>query len=337
MGYNFLDFRFLRVGHVPGDSSMSKDPLEALCNKAQQMLKQGQYQEARQIYQQALGYRSDSPEIHYGIATACFLVGDLHSAVYHFKEVIRIDPVRTGAYINLGAVYNRLEQYDDALATLRRGIQLDANRSEGYYNLGLVYKQLGQLDMAVNAYREAFRLNPRMYDAHFNLGNIFMEKGNLKQAIVHYSYALDIRPNWEKGRRALEAAQVAQNEQISLEKGEAEKAERASEVLRARAIPLDPNRSIDPEEHGKYLRELHRLVTETDSGSQEMLDFVQKEVEGVIRDLSICILTPNSPGHNLKDQIDRFDSVLTQLKHLQSELQKRIHQVQHISEEAMRH
>ena len=73
---------------------MSIDPLEALCKKAQQALAHGQYQEARQLYQQALGYRSDSPEIHYGMATACFLVADFHSAVYHFKEVIRIDPVR---------------------------------------------------------------------------------------------------------------------------------------------------------------------------------------------------------------------------------------------------
>lgn len=315
---------------------MSKDPLDVLCKKAQKALAQGQYQEARQIYQQALGYRSDSPEIHYGIATACFLVADFHSAVYHFKEVIRIDPLRTGAYINLGAVYNRLGQFDDALATLRRGIQLDANRSEGYYNLGLVYKQLGQLDMAINAYREAFRLNPRMYDAHFNLGNIFLEKGSIKQAIIHYGYALEIRPNWEKGRLALESAQAAQSEKTSSDKDEADKTVRESETVRSRDIVLDPERLVDPEAHGKHLRELHRLVVDADTSSQEMLDFVQKDVEGVIRDLSICILTPNSPGHNLKEQIDRFDDVLAQLQQLQDELQKRILSVQHVGEEALR-
>src|SRR2546422_1806857 len=143
---------------------MAKDPLETLRQKAQEALSRGQYQEARQIFQQALGYQSDSPDIHYGIATACFLLGDAHSAAYHFKEVIRLDPLRAGAFINLGAVQNRLGEYDDALTTLRRGIQLDPNRAEGYYNLALVHKQLGQLDMAVQAYREAIRLNGRMYD-----------------------------------------------------------------------------------------------------------------------------------------------------------------------------
>src|ERR1700691_6140761 len=109
---------------------MAKDPLDVLREQANEALSRGQYPEARQIYQQALGYRTDSPETHYGIATVCFLLGDLHSAVYHFKEVIRLDPLRAGAYINLGGVYNRVGHLEDSLATLPRGIQLDANRAE---------------------------------------------------------------------------------------------------------------------------------------------------------------------------------------------------------------
>ena len=92
---------------------MAKDSLEMLREKAQDALARGQYQEARQLYQQALGYRSDHPDLHYGIAAVCFVLGDLHSAVYHFKEVTRLDSARAGAHINLGAVYNRLGQYDE--------------------------------------------------------------------------------------------------------------------------------------------------------------------------------------------------------------------------------
>ncbi|HZZ78718.1 MAG TPA: tetratricopeptide repeat protein [Gemmataceae bacterium] len=295
---------------------MPKDSLELLCKQAQDALTRGQYQDARQIYQQALGYRNDSPEVHYGIATACFLLGDTHSSVYHFKEVIRLDPLRAGAFINLGAVYNRLGQLEDALTTLRRGIQLDANRAEGYYNIALVYRQLGQLDMAVNAYREAVRLNPKMYDAHYNLGNIFLEKGQHVLAIAHYKHALDIRPNWEKGRNALEAAQAAK---ASLDSGDAQ-----PEAPPAIAPPskLDPDRLIDPNFHGKLLRDLHTLVVDADTQSQAMLEFLQKEVENAIRELSISILTPNDPKYNLDDQIRRFDEMTAKLNALQAELQK---------------
>ena len=298
---------------------MAKDPLEQLREQAKDALSKGQYQEARQIYQQALGYRSDSPDVHYGMATVCFLLGDLHSAVYHFKEVTRLDPLRAGAHINLGAVYNRLGQFEDALTTLRRGIQLDANRAEGYYNLALVYKQLGQADMAINAYREAIRLNARMYDAHYNLANIYLEKERFTMAIEHYTHALEIRPNWEKGRIALEAAKAAYDGKGAVEKAAAETTAGPTATSK-----LDPKRFIDPNIHGPFLRELHELIIETDNQSQAMLDFLQKEVETAIRDLSICILTPGDPKYNLDDQIRRFDDVVVQLQQLQEALQTRI-------------
>src|SRR5438309_2035087 len=148
---------------------MAKETVESLCQQAQHAITVGDHEMARSCYQQAIGLRSDNPDAHYGMATVCFLLNELPNSAYHFKEVIRVDPLRAGAYINLGAVYNRLEQFDDALAVLRRGIQIDLNRSEGYYNLGLVYRRMGQNDMAIQAYREAVRVNPRMADAHYNI------------------------------------------------------------------------------------------------------------------------------------------------------------------------
>src|SRR5579884_3337257 len=147
---------------------MVAESVEVLCQRARSAMEQRNAQEARRLYLQALGVKPDSPDVHYGLATVCFQLKDLPSAAYHFKEVTRLDPLRAGAYINLGAVYNLLQEYDEAIAALRRGIQLDPQRVEGYYNLGLVYRRKGQLDMAIQAYREAIRLNPRMADAHLN-------------------------------------------------------------------------------------------------------------------------------------------------------------------------
>jgi tetratricopeptide (TPR) repeat protein len=307
---------------------MASDPLETLLQQARDALARGQHQDARQLFQQALGYHSDSPDIHYGIATACFLLGDLHSAVYHFKEVIRLDPLRAGAFINLGAVTNRLGQYDDALINLRRGIQLDPNRAEGYYNLGLVHKQLGQLDMAINAYREAIRLNNRMYDAHYNLGNIFLEKEQLTQAIAHYKHALEIRPNWEKGRQALQAALESQ--------AAANEPHQAAPIAPPPDSKVDPDKQLDPTFHANLLRDLHDVVVETDKHTQAMLEFLQKEVEEAIRELSICITTPKDPKYNLDDQIQRFDAVVTKLQQLQDGMQKHVLKSKLIGEQIIR-
>src|SRR5438270_4727507 len=125
---------------------MPRESVESLCQKAQRAIAGGDNELARQLYLQALGLKSDAPDVHYGLATVCFLLNDLTSAAHHFKEVTRLDPLRAGAYINLGAVYNRLSQLDDAIVALRRGIQLDNKRAEGYYNLALAYRRKGQPD-----------------------------------------------------------------------------------------------------------------------------------------------------------------------------------------------
>src|SRR6516162_4963041 len=187
---------------------MAKENVESLCKKAQQAIAQSDNDLAKQYYLRALSLRSDAPDVHYGLATVCFLQNDLPGAAYHFKEVTRLDPLRAGAYINLGAVYNRLNQLDEAIPVLRRGIQLDTGRAEGYYNLGIVYRRKGQNDLAIQAYREAVRINPRMADAHYNLGNLYLEKEQYTLALAHYRQAVDQRPTWEKALNGLEQCEA---------------------------------------------------------------------------------------------------------------------------------
>ena len=294
---------------------MANDPIENFRRKAQEALSRGQYQEARLIYQEALGYRSDSPEVHYGIAAVCFLLGDLHSAVYHFKEVIRLDPFRATAFVNLGAVQNRLGSYDEAMVSLRRGIQLNPNRPEGYYNLGLVYKQLGQLELAIASYREAIRLDPRMIDSHFNLGNIFFEKEQLAIALSHYRQALELRPRWDKAQRAVE-----QTEALLGQKADVPNNPHVSVMGDSGG---DPNRHLDPGVHGAFLTDLHKLIVKIDGESQDVIDFLRKDVEEVIRNISVCILATDA-RLNLEDQMERMDSVMAKLQGMRDQTQRRM-------------
>src|SRR5262245_2896280 len=177
--------------------------IEKLCLRARQAIQERDWQQAKQVYLQALGLKSDLPDVHYGLATIYFQLRELTSAAHHFREVTRLDPLRAGAFVNLGAVLNLLDQHDDSIAALRRGLQLDPSRAGAYYNLGVVYKRKSELDLAVQAYREAIRLNNRMADAHLNLANIYMEKEQYRLAKQHYEHALKIRPDWEKPQRGM--------------------------------------------------------------------------------------------------------------------------------------
>ena len=313
---------------------MAKETAEALAQKAQQAVAQGKNDLARQCFEQALGLFSDNPDLHYGMATVCFLLNDLPSSVFHFKEVTRLDPQRAGAYINLGAVYNRLEQYDDAIPFLRRGIQLDMNRAEGYYNLGLVYRRKGQADMAIQAYREAVRVNPRMADAHFNIANIFLEMGQYRSAVAHYRQALEIRPNWEKALRGLKTAEAAITQQGDV-LPEPEPAQEPAEDLSSdhSTMPLDPHRLVDPEVHGNALRVVHQSTIDAQAQGVQLLESLEKEVEPAIKELSILLLTPSTTTSALDHCLARFEEALAKYVFLQTSLTECINKVRNSGEE----
>jgi tetratricopeptide (TPR) repeat protein len=316
---------------------MAKENVESLCKKAQQSIAQGQYDQARQFYLQALGLRSDAPDVHYGLATICFLQGDLAGASHHFKEVTRLDPLRAGAYINLGAVYNRLGQLDEAIPVLRRGIQLDLNRAEGYYNLGLVYRRKGQPDLAIQAYREATRVNPRMADAHYNLGNLYLEREQYGLAVAHYRQALELRPNWEKAYRGLESAEAAQ-----------EKIDTHSEPSRPAAVQvaesptptqpshLDPERTIDPQFHGILLTSLHKATIDSENQGRNFIKILESEVEPAIKDLSSCLLYPDSSATELDQCVQRFETAVANFQAAQSTLQNSIERVRILGEQLLK-
>jgi tetratricopeptide (TPR) repeat protein len=307
---------------------MTRETVEGLCQKAQRAIAQGNNEQARQMYLQALGMRSDVPNVHYGLATVCFLLNDLTSAAYHFKEVTRLDPLRAGAYINLGAVYNRLDQLDDAITVLRRGIQLDQRKAEGYYNLGLAYRKQGQIDLAIQAYHEATRVNPRMADAHFNLANLHLEKGQYNLAVSHYNQALELRPGWEKAQRGLEQAEAGMRGESDDELPDADSdPEGEGEATHLDSHALDPERLVDPDMHGNLLGALHRATIESENHGRTLLTILEKEIEPAIKVLSTCLLYPTSTVTELDHCVQKVEAAITSMRSAQRSLEETMEKV----------
>jgi tetratricopeptide (TPR) repeat protein len=284
--------------------------IERLCLKARQAIEAREWEKAKQAYLMALGLKSDSPDIHMGLATVYFQLREFTSAAHHFREVTRLDPLRAGAYINLGAVLNLLQELDEAVVALRRGIQLDPQRVEGYYNLGLIYRRKGQLDLAIQAYREAIRLNPRMGDAYLNLANLFVEKQQYRHALQHYDEALKIRPQWEK---AQEGRTYAEEMLSGGDKpGGAPGAGAAAKS--ARGTSADLEKTVDPNVHGNLLTALSNGAGEAEEFGRRFQQVLTDELEGAIKELSSCLLYPDGPVSDLDACVQRFEKALEQMR-----------------------
>ncbi len=304
---------------------MEPGKIERLCLKARQAIENRDWEKAKQAYLMALGLRSDAPDIHMGLATVYFQLRELTSAAHHFREVTRLDPLRAGAYINLGAVLNLLQEHDEAMTALRRGIQLDPQRVEGYYNLGLVYRRRGQYDLAIQAYREALRINPRMADAHLNLANIYVEKQQYRQAIQNYDEALKLRPNWDK---ALDGRTHAQ----ALLSGDRPGVASPVAASAGRAAVAE-ERMIDPNLHSNLLTGLHNGAETAEELGRSFQKVLSEQVDVAIKELSSCLLYADAPASELNSCIDRFAEALDHMLEAQKKLEAGILRIQGYNEQ----
>jgi Tfp pilus assembly protein PilF len=303
---------------------MSAATIEGLFQKARLAIEERDWQTAKMMYLQALGLKSDMPDIHYGLATVYFQLRELTSAAHHFKEVTRLDPHRVGAFVNLGAVFNLLDQLDDAIVALRRSIQLDGKRVEGYYNLGLVYRRKGQTDLAIQSYREALRLNPRMADAHLNLGNLLFEKGQFRLAQSQYEEALKLRPGWEKAEDGLQAAK--DEESLGEHKGPASSSMNLGSSGRiAKHADSALDQTVDPTVHATLLTNLHQGTIDSMDAGRLLQQILEKEVEPSIKELSHYLLYAGSGGGGDFDEfVKKFETAAQHMRDMQAALGRRV-------------
>jgi predicted Zn-dependent protease len=157
------------------------------------------------------------PDVHDGLATAQYLLGNLDLAAEHFERVTRLDPRRGTAWINLGAIYNRLQEHGKAVEVLRRAVQVERTSGAAFFNLGSAYRNLRQWALAIPAYREAIRLEPKEADAYVHLGMVYLEQKNLPQATAQFKKALELRPGSKRAQQGLARCESANREVVSKE------------------------------------------------------------------------------------------------------------------------
>ena len=108
---------------------------EDLCQAGREHLKNGRLPEALAAFEEARLINDLDADVHDGLATAHFLLKDDAAAAKHFERVTRLDPRRGPAWINLGAVYNRLREYQKAAehrrqrGTVRPGVEQRARQA----------------------------------------------------------------------------------------------------------------------------------------------------------------------------------------------------------------
>ena len=121
-------------------------------------------------------------------------LGRYQDAMESYKQAIKIEPDYTKAYINLGAAYNSLGRYRDAVETYKQVLRISPDYADAYINLGVTCYKLGRYQDAIESYKRAIKIKPDDALAHYNLGVACNSLGRYQDAIEAYKQAVRLKP-----------------------------------------------------------------------------------------------------------------------------------------------
>lgn len=274
-----------------GDPARSRDQNFAQAGEsplafARRLVREKQYGPAIQVCRAALKCGQPTAELHEVLGRALLLSGDAEGSLWHFLQMTLLLPEQAAGFVNLGAAYNQLEKYSQAVDVLAKAMSLNPTAA-AYYNLGLAHRHLKNLPSAKTAYRETLRLNPNLADAHENLASVYAELRDFTRAITHYQKALELRPDFARAIEGLGKATLALSQPHAESPDPANNTpppksgasplpkcvSPAIDSMRARYLGRDIARAAnDLRQHFEntiipLLSQMHRLVIEGRSGS----------------------------------------------------------------------
>lgn len=185
-------------------AALERDPenADARVNLGRVLIAAGDLDQAAHHLAKALERAPKHADAHNQMGIVLKRRGRLPAAERHFREAIRLEPDSAEALNNLGAVMEDRGRTDEAIQYYLAAIGAMPEPS-AHVNLGRVFVRRGQDEEAVAHLERALELDPESAYAHRELGRILLRRGNLRGARGHFEAAVRVRPDWPVALNAL--------------------------------------------------------------------------------------------------------------------------------------
>lgn len=113
-------------------------------------------------------------------------------ALTYYKKAIELNNEYLFAYVNLGTLYSRCGDNDNALKCFLKAKSLDKDNDTNIdYNLGVAYSTLNDFDNALHYYMEELKTENPYEATYYNLGVLYKDNKNYEKAKYYYLKAIE--------------------------------------------------------------------------------------------------------------------------------------------------
>ena len=169
---------------------------------AGRMGREGKFDDARKVLQEALGFDQSCCVCYNSIGITYFKEGHLKEAEANFRRALTIDPLYLEALCNLGLnLYQQGEShYDEATLCFRQALQLThGNDAQLHKNLADVLRDKGEYKDAARHYGEAVRLQNDYAPAYNGLSMLYYRMKQYDKAYEEAQKAVRYKPDYALG------------------------------------------------------------------------------------------------------------------------------------------
>jgi tetratricopeptide (TPR) repeat protein len=116
-------------------------------------------------------------------------------ALASYARAVEVEPDCIDALINRGNLLRDLGRCEEALDSYDRAVKAKPDRAAAFYNRGALLYALNRPEEALASYARAIEVRPDYADALVNHGNVLRELGRLGEALESYDRAIATNPD----------------------------------------------------------------------------------------------------------------------------------------------
>jgi tetratricopeptide (TPR) repeat protein len=205
----FLSSGYSRIWHN-GESLWTRvierypDEATGWNGRGQYYYRTGQTEKALQDYCQAI---SKDPAFYWAYpdrARIYYDSGQLDLALKDYLLLTKVDRWYAEAFTNLGAIYGIKGQYELAIQALNHAHRLKPTDPNTLLNRALSFMNMAQYDNSIADFNRFLQIKPGNAEVINAIGVCYLRKGDIHKAEQHFVQALEIKPEYEAGKKNLE-------------------------------------------------------------------------------------------------------------------------------------
>lgn len=188
-----------------------EDLLSLLLNVASDLMEKNEYAAALKYIKTASEIAPNDMEVINEMAFCNERLNNLDESLYYYEKYIKEEPFNDNVWYNIGTVYARKNDYQQAMQAFSFAVTLNENHASAYYNLANTYVQQEKYTEAVTTFQIFLKLEPDNSAAYVALAACYEKLNCSKEALAAYREAVIFDDNFAEAHYGLAVAYANTN------------------------------------------------------------------------------------------------------------------------------